>query len=389
MADSQGKVKSLRLPWIAGQSIGIPQAIITATIMAGLAAPAAISAVFLQALSDAYLAVTVYVAITIIPIQWLGKRLEGAPVERVLKSRLLRIPLAAALGAAPGCGGAIVVTAAFAKGKLCFASVVAVLTATMGDAAFLLMAKSPSTLALMMGVGFCVGTITGWAISVFHREDFLRPPPTLAIIELPGPTENPEPMAPERFLGLGIWWSMLILGGALLWLPVSAFEYVGLVHEDLILPIGGLGAILCVLNWLLTPIEQAECPCESKQPVQSAINTTNRVTIWVIVAFLVYELGAMASPISLQDTITEGSSWLPLLGAFIGLFPSCGPQVLFTEFYLRGIIDLPGLVANGISNDGDALFPMLAIAPKAAFLSFFYTLVPALAAGYGIYWFMG
>ena len=97
----------------------------------------------------------------------------------------------------------------------------------------------------------------------------------------------------------------------------------------------------------------------------------------------------MASPISLQDTITEGAAWLPIMGAIVGLFPSCGPQVLFTELYLRGIVDLPSLIANGISNDGDALFPMLAIAPKAAFLSFLYTLLPALAAGYGIYWFMG
>ena len=397
VADSQAKTKIQRVPWLGDVSIGsigpakaIITALITASILACLAAPQSLSAVFLKALSDAYLAVTVYVAITIIPIQWLGKRFEGARFEKVLQNRVLRIPIAAALGASPGCGGAIVVAAAFAKGKLCFASVVAVLTATMGDAAFLLIAKSPSTFALMMGIGFGVGTLTGWVVSLFHKDDFLRPTPDASrTVEKEVQPSNSAPVPPERLIGLGFWWVLLALGGALLWLPESAFESVGLASENLLLPIGGLGAIICVLNWLLTPSDKEGCPCESNQPVQSAINTTNRVTIWVISAFLIYELAAMASPVTMQETIEGGAQWMPLIGAFIGLFPSCGPQVLFTELFLRGIVDLPALIANGISNDGDALFPMLAIAPKAAFLSFVYTLLPAICVGYAIYWMAG
>ena len=149
--------------------------VIAALLLAAFASPRQISELFMQSLSDAYLDVTVFVAATMLPIHFLGHKLKLGKFEPILENKFLRIPLAALLGASPGCGGAIVVTAAFARGKLCFASVVAVLTATMGDAAFLLISKSPNTALVMMGIGGLVGTLSGWAVSLFHDDDFLRP----------------------------------------------------------------------------------------------------------------------------------------------------------------------------------------------------------------------
>ena len=61
------------------------------------------------------------------------------------------------LGALPGCGGAIIVLTQYIRGKISFGSVVATLTATMGDAAFLLIAKKPTIGLLVLGTGFIVG----------------------------------------------------------------------------------------------------------------------------------------------------------------------------------------------------------------------------------------
>ena len=49
------------------------------------------------------------------------------------------------MGALPGCGGAIIVVTQHIQGRIGFGSLVAVLTATMGDAAFLILAIEPST----------------------------------------------------------------------------------------------------------------------------------------------------------------------------------------------------------------------------------------------------
>ena len=43
------------------------------------------------------------------------------------------------------------------------------------------------------------------------------------------------------------------------------------------------------------------------------------------------------------------------------------------------------LAANAISNDGDALFPALALAPRAALAASIVTALPALLVGYALH----
>ena len=51
--------------------------------------------------------------------------------------------------------------------------------------------------------------------------------------------------------------------------------------------------------------------------------------------------------------------------------------------YLSGIIPLSAQIGNAISNDGDALFPAIAIAPKVAVFATLYSAVPAVIVSYG------
>ena len=46
---------------------------------------------------------------------------------------------------------------------------------------------------------------------------------------------------------------------------------------------------------------------------------------------------------------------------------------------------LSSQLANAISNDGDALFPAIALAPKAAICATFYSAIPAFILGYGLF----
>jgi hypothetical protein len=51
--------------------------------------------------------------------------------------------------------------------------------------------------------------------------------------------------------------------------------------------------------------------------------------------------------------------------------------------YLSGIIPLSAQIGNALSNDGDALFPAIAIAPRVAVVATLYSAVPALILAYG------
>ena len=73
------------------------------------------------------------------------------------------------------------------------------------------------------------------------------------------------------------------------------------------------------------------------------------------------------------------------MGLIVGLLPGCGPQILVTSLYIAGAAPLSAQLANAISNDGDALFPAIALAPKAALVATIYSAIPAFIVGYGYY----
>ena len=59
-----------------------------------------------------------------------------------------------------------------------------------------------------------------------------------------------------------------------------------------------------------------------------------------------------------------------------------GGHVEDTLEVLAGAIPLSAQFANAIANDGDALFPAIALAPRAALLAALYSAIPALIVAY-------
>ena len=70
----------------------------------------------------------------------------------------------------------------------------------------------------------------------------------------------------------------------------------------------------------------------------------------------------------------------------VGFIPGCGPQVVVVTMYLNGLVPFSAEIGNAISNDGDALFPAIAMAPKAAVIATLYSAIPAFVIAYGYFW---
>ena len=118
-------------------------------------------------LVDAYLQVSVFVGFTLFIFIGMDA-LTRFNISYILdKTKKFHVIMASLLGALPGCGGAIVVVTQYIQGRISFGSLVAVLTATMGDAAFLLLAAEPFTGLFIFGLGAFVGTISG-SVSYTH-----------------------------------------------------------------------------------------------------------------------------------------------------------------------------------------------------------------------------
>ena len=67
--------------------------------------------------------------------------------------------------------------------------------------------------------------------------------------------------------------------------------------------------------------------------------------------------------------------------SIIGLIPGCGPQIIVITAYTKDIISFPALAANAISQDGDALFPLLVRHKAASLWATIHTTIPAIIVG--------
>jgi hypothetical protein len=127
-----------------------------------------------QALVDAYLQVSVFVGFTLFIFIGMDALTKFNIAYILDKTKKFHVIMASLLGALPGCGGAIVVVTQYIQGRISFGSLVAVLTATMGDAAFLLLATEPFTGLFIFTLGASVGAITGYIVDILHGENYLQ-----------------------------------------------------------------------------------------------------------------------------------------------------------------------------------------------------------------------
>ena len=61
--------------------------------------------------------------------------------------------------------------------------------------------------------------------------------------------------------------------------------------------------------------------------------------------------------------------------------PRNGPQIVTVTLQCNGVIAFSAVLANAISQDGDALFPVLAMAQKVALMATVTTTLPAIICG--------
>lgn len=355
----------------------------------------------INVLADAFWQVSAFVAASLTLYHCLANlfnRYQWFSNSQSLDSKYQMV-FASLMGAMPGCGGAIIVITQFVQGKFSFGSVVAVLTATMGDAAFLLLASQPSTGVFVMVVGVIVGIISGIIVDLIHGDKFMRPE-----VILPKKLCNDkfsEKTSKYQFAFYikwqGVLWQWLLLPSLIIALLFS-FQ----LDVDQILHLSSgtinlIGAIIImvtitlwacsgeVTNYQTTVSEDSKV--NSPSLFQKVAQDTNFVASWVIFAFLIFELSMHFSGLDLGKFFAHWGNLTPLIAITIGLLPGCGPQIITTSLYLSGAIPLSAQLGNAISNDGDALFPAIALAPRMALIATVYSAIPAVIVAYGYLYF--
>nr|WP_307775358.1 putative manganese transporter [uncultured Cetobacterium sp.] len=375
---------------------------------------------------EAFLGVGVFVSISLMLIGLIDYKFNGILIRIMEKSKKNQIFLAAILGLAPGCGGAIVIVPMYILGKVSFGALVTAFITTMGDAAFVLIVRDPKIYLWVLFLSGVVGIISGILIDYFNiGKNYLKVTEksnqelkdNVLMNEIRG--EDHRHIAHEKGdivdevlhekktsvfiykLTHGIWykvfWIIVILS-----LPY-ALEHLTQGHShihaeeghNIIESLSFIATIGCIIYTLLTrkifkssEFDKVESKLNSVR--ETLIHTAEEAAFlitWIFVAFLFYNIlvGIIGGEEILQNLISK-NGFLVVVGATVlGLIPGCGPQILLTGLYVSGVVPFSALMANAICNDGDALFPLLALNKKSALMVTIYNVIPALLVGGIIY----
>jgi hypothetical protein len=363
--------------FIATDMVGpfrIQRLVVLCIILVLALAPSYLGSLTRALMVDAYVQVSSFVAATLL-LFYGAERLFNFDIGSALKkSRGFQVPLAALLGATPGCGGAVVVVAAYSSGNVGFGAVVATLTATMGDAAFLLIAIRPEAAMVILPLSFTVGIVAGWLVDRFNKID-LTPDPSKHCGIAPV-------IGKVRWQDYG-YVLLAIPGLAIGVTQLSGADIFAIYNSYLVFTVALTGTFLGIFIWATSPLKAMTNLAD--HPLTRMAEETSFISIWVIGAYLAYDYADAFAGLDLEAAFGSVGILLPLLGVLVGFIPGCGPQVLIATLYINGVVPFASLIGNAISNDGDALFPAIALNPRAAIVATGYSAIPALVVGYGFY----
>lgn len=324
---------------------------------------------------DAYVAVTSFVGATLLVFYTLEKKNFNI-AEYIKKNSKLEIPICAFLGIIPGCGGAIMVMSMYTRGIVSFSSVLATLISTMGDAAFILIASKPQAALIILPITLIMGIVTGYISLPFLDK--------IAPSIIPKKESNitlPINKIPTIFYKI---WLYLLIPAVILGL-INAFNLnieIPLFGYDIIGVFAFTASMSCLAMWVFNPLTDIQMAAIHENSIRKTVDTTCFVSVWVITAFLCFELINLYTEGRMFDYLLIFGPFIPLMAILIGFIPGCGPQIMITSMFVSGQIPMAAQLGNSISNDGDALFPALAISARVAILATLYSAIPAIIVAY-------
>lgn len=334
----------------------------------------------LDALLNAIL-ITGLVVIMMMIIEMFNIRTDGRLFHRLKNSRFGGILAGAILGAIPGCMGGFATVSLYTHGMLSFGALIAMMIASSGDEAFVMMASFPDKALWIFALLFAIAVATGFIVDLFVKT------PALPNCEAQFAIHDEKQ---ENGRGRHFGWKRVIL-----FLGVAAFLCAlvsgGLEHHH-----GGGGehddeawmnilfAVLS-LSVLVVLIISSDHFVEEHLWHHVVEKHLLRIFAWSFGVLLLLTFGMHY--FNIDSWISGNTALMILLATAVGIIPESGPHLIFVTLYASGIIPLPVLLASSISQDGHASIPLLAESKPAFLKAKVINCLVALAVGFATWLF--
>lgn len=393
--------------------------------------------------SEAFLHVGSMVGLFIVLFGYINYKTNENFTYIISKNRKLQPLIGALIGVIPGCGGSLAIIPLYMQGKLSFGAIVASLIASMGDAAFILISSNIKVYLIVSIVGAITGIITGYIVDLFRLGEKLNLNPVKlqpmtrkascgcnhGIPEYNIKNKNSKTYKLAYFIthkiGYIVYLVVLLIGFLIMNISHSGvghdhsyenestntsivshidhdheeeFDHENesaLVHlsHELEEGIAITGILLSLLYTLCYRIVSKNYSVDKddrstlKNVLINGVAEISFVISWIFVAYIIYDIIVIliGGEQQIANIVLYAGLGSVFIGALLGLIPGCGVQILLMSFYLKGHLPLGAVIANSISQDGDALFPIIALDKKSALWATIITTIPAIIVGTIVY----
>ena len=372
--------------------------------------------------------ITGLVVVMMMMIESLNIESRGLFFKGLRKTKVGQVVIAALLGSVPGCMGGFATVSLYTHRMFSFGALVAMMIASSGDEAFVMLAMIPEQALILFIILFIIaittGIITDKIYDRVHAKDCSKHDHEdcgmhtecngYEIHEHETATSDSETSSLAergklRHFGLkrismliGLALFILALGtGRLGHDHTSHTEEAGHVHTEACEhhhheeATGTFQINLLDESWMnvlfagLSVVMLFVLLLGSDHFVEDHLwNHIIRKHLPVIFAWtfgVLLVMGVCLQYFDISSWIGDNTAWMILLAGLVGLIPESGPHLIFVTLFATGVAPFSVLLTSSISQDGHASIPLLAESKKSFAWAKLINLAVALAAGYFTY----
>jgi hypothetical protein len=303
------------------------------------------------------LMITAFVLFMMIVIEYVNVQTRNLWAEKMQKSPMLQIIIAAVLGISPGCMGAFTVVSLYTHRMMGLAGVVTVMIATSGDESFVMFALFPGKAIVLTLVLFVIAITAGWVVHLFNKKSIAIEQHGFIVHQhehckcFIKDTIIPQlkNMTFERailILFTVLFVVFLILGiiGSRIW-DWKKITFL-------------VGSLFLLIVFITVPEHFL------KEHLYNHILKKHllRIFLWTWGAFILLHF---IQTNELVNNLVQDNTYIILLIAIvIGIIPESGPHLIFVTLFSQNLIPFSILLTNSIVQDGHGMLPLLAESRK-------------------------
>ncbi|MCX4335051.1 MAG: arsenic efflux protein [Bacteroidales bacterium] len=357
--------------------------------------------------------ITGLVTIMMMMIESFNIESHGKFFSGLRKSRSGQIVIAALLGSVPGCMGGFATVSLYTHRMMSFGALIAMMIASSGDEAFVIMAMLPDQAIWIFAILFITAIVAGIATDLIHdslhrkrcdKEEHCGCGDTMQCEDGYKVHEH-EKDSTEKARHFG-WKRIVMFAGVAVFIAALATGRLAHEHEhghshqddnniesveqhnhseigiDL-LSEDWMNVLFACLSVFVLGVLAFSSDHFVDEHLWEHIVKRHLPGIFLWTFGVLALIGIGLHYIDISGWISDNTALMILLAVLIGIIPESGPHMIFVTLYASGIVSLPVLLASCISQDGHSSIPLLAESKKSFLKAKLINCAVALAVGFG------